>query len=116
MSGFLFLSWARRDRSAVRAQVPAELETLDGDPQRARRASALATAARVTTRDRNVRRAYVVLNERPSYDEIVEYRRIVERAGLTMSVDGTGTVSIRREVESGAEGRAARPAREGAGA
>ncbi len=63
--------------------------------RRRQRQDAVVAAGRIVRSCRDVRRVHVVLGERPAYDEIAEFRQVAEAQDLEMSVDGSGTVSMR---------------------
>lgn len=111
------MAWASRKRSpAPRIAVP-ECAADDAARGRSQRTDLLKMAARMTRRNPDIRRVMVVLNDRPAFDEIVEYRQIAEAEDVAMSIDGSGTVSFRRRYADGGVGEpAARRAHKGAGA
>lgn len=59
-------------------------------------------AARLAGRERGVGRVTVVLGHRPSFDEVIELRRLLNEDGsdVAMSMDGDGTLIFRKQDSS----------------
>ena len=67
----------------------------------AQRQEVVARAAHAAHVDGTITRIHVVLNERPAYEEIARFRQVAESQDLDMTVDGSGTVSMRRHDRTG---------------